>query len=304
MKKKGLVLFSGGLDSLLSVKLLLESNVQVTALIFKSCFWSIEKSEKKCKQLDIDYIIKDISEEHLQIVKKPQYGRGQGINPCIDCHLLMFKKAKRILDEEGFDFVVTGEVLGQRLFSQDKRAMELLKKESGLGGYLLRPLSAKLLETSIPEKKGWVDDEILLDIQGRTRRRQMDLAKKFDLNYPQPAGGCILTDLHFATELKKMFAKWPECNCNDINLLKTGRHFWNNQTLIVLGRNEGENKRLASLSDSEDVLVIPKNFPGPSALLRNPQHQPTSADANKAKKLILKYSKSEKIKTKRRYIET
>lgn len=294
--KKALVLTSGGLDSLLAIKLLLLSNIQVTGLVFRSCFFGTKKAEKGCVRLNIDCIIKDISKEHLEIVKNPVFGKGKGINPCIDCHLLMLKKAKKIKKEKNFDFVTTGEVLGQRPFSQNKKALEILKDQSNLNGYLVRPLSAKLLDKTIPEKKGWIDKKNLLDIQGRSRSRQMYLAEKYQIQYPQPAGGCILTDLHFANELKDMFLKWPNCKCEDINLLKLGRHFWKRKTLITLGRDEKENKRLEIIKKEKDIFVVPKNFPGPSALLRNPVSKVISKDVQKAQKLILKYSKENKIK--------
>ncbi len=299
--KKSLVLTSGGLDSLLAIKLLLLSNVQVTGLVFRSCFFGTKKAEKGCRQLNIDCVIKDISEEHLEIVKNPVFNKGKGINPCIDCHLLMLKKAKKIKKEKNFDFVATGEVLGQRPFSQNKKALEILKNQSNLDGCLLRPLSAKLLRKTIPEKKGWVDEKNLLNIQGRSRSRQIYLAEKHQIHYPQPAGGCILTDLHFATELKKMFLKWPNCRCEDINLLKLGRHFWERRTLITLGRNEKENKRLELIKKEKDKFVDPKNFPGPSALLRNLATKVISKDVKKARKLILKYSKENKMKSNPRF---
>jgi hypothetical protein len=184
--------------------------------------------------------------------------------------------------------VATGEVLGERPFSQNKKALQILTQESGLNGYLLRPLSAQLLPETIPEKKGWVDREKLLAIQGRGRYQQIELAKKWKLSFPQPAGGCILCEKVFGEKLKIMFKNWPSCNGDDVQLLKLGRHFWQGKNLIVLGRNEKENEELEKLAKKSDVLIIPKNFPGPTALIRGKKISKTTVKI--AKKRILKFS--------------
>lgn len=311
-----LVLFSGGLDSMLAVKLLQNQGVAVTAITFKSAFWEITKAEASAASLGIPLIVHDFSRDHLAMVKKPRYGYGAAANPCLDCHLLMLRFAHRYLKSGKinqntlgvymipppgwtrltpkvkppfFDFVATGEVLGQRPFSQHQRALSTLAKESGLDSLLLRPLSAKLLPETLPEKKGWVNREKLEAIQGRSRSRQIALAKKFGITrYPQPAGGCLLCERIFGTKLKEMFARWPDCTVDDVQLLRLGRHFWEDQILIVLGRNQAENEKLVEVKKKKDVLIIP-DTPGPTALIRGKKI--SEEVQTQAEKLIDRYTK-------------
>ncbi len=269
-KTKALFLFSGGLDSMVGVELLKKQYIDVTGLTFKSYFFDALQAKKAARQLGIKLKVVDFSKEHLKIVKSPRYGYGQSMNPCIDCHLLMLKFAKKIMKEEGFDFVATGEVLGERPMSQNKSALFLLEKESSLSGYLLRPLSAKLLAETIPEQKGLVRREKLLDISGRSRKRQIELAKKFKIKeYPAPAGGCLLTDLEFGKRLKELLKRCSRTSDSDIYLLRYGRHFWKKKTLLVVGRNEKENKAIKRLAQKGDILIEMENYPGPSVLLRH-----------------------------------
>jgi tRNA U34 2-thiouridine synthase MnmA/TrmU len=224
------------------------------------------------------------------MVKNPRYGYGKAINPCIDCHMLMLKKAKAIMKKGKFDFVATGEVLGERPMSQNKQALELIKKQSGLQSYLLRPLSAKLLAPTIPEKDGLVNGNKLLNISGRSRKRQIALAKKWGIKeYPTPAGGCLLTDLQFAQRLKELFIKWPDCQGNDVQLIKLGRHFWVDNNKIIVGRHEQENKEIKKLAQKGDILIEPKDFPGPTILIRG-KPKLSKESLIKAKELMLKYS--------------
>jgi len=286
-KVKCLALLSGGLDSILAVKILQKQGIKVTGLCFVSYFFDSESAQKAAKQLKVRLRIVDISDEHLEMVKKPCYGYGKNINPCIDCHLMMLKKAKAI---KGFDFIVTGEVLGERPMSQNRQALELLEKESGLDGYLLRPLSAQLLKSTIPEKEGVVDRDKLLNISGRNRKKQIDLAKKWGLkDYPTPSGGCLLTDPGFGKRLKELFNHWPDCAGDDVKLLKLGRHFWVKDVLIVVGRNEGENDKIKNLSLKDDAIIEP-NFPGPTILIRSKGNIPKKS-LEKANELMEKYSK-------------
>ncbi len=295
-KIKCLALLSGGLDSILAVKILQEQGIEVTGLCFVSYFFDSKSAEAAAKRLKIDLKIVDISDEHLEIVKNPRYGYGKNINPCIDCHLMMLRKAKEILFGNGRlsdsrpCFVATGEVLGERPMSQNKQALKLLERESGLNGYLLRPLSAQLLKPTIPEKDGMVDRSKLLDISGRSRKRQIDLAKKRGFkDYPTPSGGCLLTDLSFSKRLKELFGYWPNCAGNDIKLLKLGRHFWAKDAQIVVGRNEKENKEIKKLSQKDDVLIEP-DFPGPTILVRS-KGKILKKSLKKAEELMRKYSK-------------
>lgn len=289
-KIKALVLLSGGLDSILAVKVLEKQDIKVIGLTFKSYFFDTNNAQKAARQLKIPLKIIDFSKKHLAIVKRPDHGYGKAANPCLDCHLLMLKKAKQIMTVSNFDFVATGEVLGERPFSQNKAALLEITKKSGLGDRLLRPLSAAFLPLTFPEKKGWIDRKKLPAIKGRGRKIQLKLAQKYQIKkFPQPAGGCILTDKNFSQKLFVLFEKWPATAGVDVQLFRLGRHFWSGKTLIVLGRNQKENERLKKLALKKDVLVEPKNFPGPTALLRGKKITPILIQ--KAKNLILKYTK-------------
>lgn len=291
-KRKALLLFSGGLDSILAAKILKDQGIEVVGLTFRSYFFDERQAKKYAKQLGISLKIVDISEEHFEIVKNPKYGYGKSINPCIDCRVLMLKKAKEIMEKEGFDFVATGEVLGERPMSQNKKALKIVEKESGLEEYLLRPLSAKLLKPTISEKLGLVDRSRLLAIKGRSRKKQIELAKKFGLKYPQPSGGCILTDLNFGKKLKEVLEKRKNLDGNDIRLLRVGRHFWYKCFKIVVGRNKEENEILKKLARDGDVLVEIKNLKGPTTLVRKYCKKGRKKEAiEKAKELTRRYSK-------------
>ncbi len=264
-----LFLFSGGLDSLLGVKILQKQGIKVDLITFKSYFFDSKQAEKSAKDLKLGLKIVDFSQEHLSIVKHPRWGYGKNMNPCIDCHLLMLRKAKEIMEKEKYDFVATGEVLGERPMSQNKSILRMLEKRSGLEGYLLRPLSAKLLEPTILEKQGKICRDKLLALQGRSRKAQLELAQKWGLkNYPTPAGGCLLTDPGFSQRLKELFQKWPECSGEDIQLLKVGRHFWFDSNKIVVGRNKEENEKIKSFFRKGDYLLKLKSLPGPLTLVR------------------------------------
>jgi tRNA U34 2-thiouridine synthase MnmA/TrmU len=293
-KTKSLVLLSGGLDSILAVKLLLEQGIEVEAINFRTNFCGPSKARLAAKMLGVPLREVDIRQDFLAVLKKPKYGYGAGLNPCIDCHALMLKKAGEIMRAEGFDFVATGEVLGERPMSQHKRALKIVEKEADLEGYLLRPLSAKLLEPTIPEKDGRVDRKKLLDISGRSRKRQMELAARYHIkNYPTPAGGCALTQEGFARRLKNLMENKPNFDARDIDLVAIGRHFWSGGAQIILGRNQEENEILESAAGGKDALIKPQNFIGPATLLRGKKIG--EAEINKAKELIIKFSKKAKV---------
>jgi len=291
MRSKALLLFSGGLDSILASKVLLNQGIKVIPVYFKSYFFGPEIAKKSAKEIGLKLKVVDISKEHLKIVRKPKFGYGKSMNPCLDCHLLMLKKAKEIMKKEKYDFVATGEVLGERPMSQNIQALKILEEKSSLKGYLLRPLSAKLLEPTIPEKEGLVDRERLLKIQGRSRKEQIELAKKYKINnYPQPAGGCLLTDLEFGKKLKELFNIAKKIDKKDIELLKLGRHFLEKNHKIVVGRNEKENKEIKKLVKKGDILIEMKNYPGPLTLIRNYQGKIKEEIIEKAKNLTQYYS--------------
>jgi len=267
---RALVLFSGGLDSILAVLLLKEQNIEVVGICFSTPFFDCQKGEDIAKELKIKLIKKDISSKFWSILKKPVYGYGRNMNPCLDCHLLMLKEAKKLMKKVKADFVATGEVLGERPFSQNKNALDILAHKSGLEDLLLRPLSAKLLPLTIPEKKGWVDREKLLAIAGRRRIIQINLAQKWKIkNYPTPASGCLLTDPGYSFRLKRLLKIRPSLNINDAQLIKYGRFFIKDKSLIIIGRNNEENLIIKKMALDSDIIMQAAKFKGPTTLIRN-----------------------------------
>lgn len=264
-----LFLFSGGLDSILGVKLLQEQNIDIELLTFVSCFFDATQAQEAAQNLDMPLRVEDFSSEHLELVKNPPRGYGKNMNPCIDCHLMMMVKAKEIMDAEGFDFVATGEVVGERPMSQNRQMIDFMARKSGIGDKLLRPLSAKVLEPTAMEVEGKIDRDKLEDIAGRGRTRQLELVEKFGIKeFPTPAGGCALTDPGFSQRLRELFDKKPGCDFDDIELLKVGRNFWLGDNKLVIGRDRDENERIKELQQPNDYLFKIKNFPGPLGLLR------------------------------------
>jgi len=266
---RALVLLSGGLDSILAARIIQGQGIEVLGLHFISLFYKNRK-EVLAASLGIEVKEVDISEEFIGLVKGPRYGFGSHLNPCIDCKILMLRKAGDLLGELGASFVVTGEVFGQRPMSQNKNSLKLIEKKSGLEGLLLRPLSAKLLEETVPEKRGWVNRQGLLCISGRGRRDQMELAKELGIKeYGQPAGGCLLTDPEFSKRLKDLIAH-EGLSRQNIELLKLGRHFRiAPQTRLIVGRNQDENLKLENLAQDQDYLFMPgEDTAGPTSLGR------------------------------------
>ncbi|MFA6193773.1 MAG: tRNA 4-thiouridine(8) synthase ThiI [Parcubacteria group bacterium] len=287
---RALVLFSGGLDSILAVKILASQGIETTALVFTSYFFDAKPAEKSARENNIKLKIVDFSKKHFEIIKNPRYGRGVGMNPCIDCHLLMLKEAKKLVGPGKYCFLATGEVLGQRPMSQNFRALELIEKKAILAGKILRPLSAKVLPETEMEKSGMVDREKLLGISGRSRKEQIELAKKYNVKYyPTPAGGCILTDKEYSKKLRESLENIKKLEPSDFELLRIGRHFWEGNTKIILGRNHKENLILKKLAEKKDILIEPKDIPGPTALIRGKGSKET---LDCAKKLLLKYTKN------------
>jgi tRNA U34 2-thiouridine synthase MnmA/TrmU len=273
-KHQAIGLFSGGLDSILAVKLIQELDIEVSAIHFVTPFFSKKEDKDHIKKVadELGFKLKIIplAEDYVNMVKQPKFGYGKNINPCIDCKIFMFKKAKAMMEKMSADFIFTGEVLGERPMSQTTNSLNLIEKEAGLTGKLLRPLSGKLLEPTVPEKEGIFDRIQLLDIRGRSRKPQMSLAKKFGItNYPNPAGGCLLTDIHYTERLKDAFS-YEEDSLNDIELLKHGRHFrLPSKAKVVVGRNEQENRALEELVTKNDLIFTPTKVMGPLVILRN-----------------------------------
>jgi len=263
-KNKALILFSGGLDSILAARLLQEQGISITGINFSSPFFSNKNAVRFAKQLKIKLENIDLTKEkdfnqYLKIIKKPRFGCGSGVNPCIDCKIFMLKKAKSLMKRFKADFIATGAVLNERPMSQTKKSLLLIGKESGLKGKLLRPLSARLLSETIAEKKGIVNRDKLLNISGRSRKPQMQLAKKYRLEYPSPAGGCLLCENAFAAKLRDLFDNKKNIKSRDVEILKYGRHFRFGQSKIVVGRNESENKILLKLKNKSDYFFeVPK----------------------------------------------
>lgn len=278
MKPKAIALLSGGLDSTLAVKLMLDQGIEVVALNFITPFCNCTAKSSSCKheasrvarEFGIPIRVRSKGMEYLKIVENPKHGRGRGLNPCIDCRIFMHRAAKELMEEEGASFLVTGEVLGQRPMSQRRPALELIERESGTQGLILRPLSARHFEPTIAEREGWVDREKLLAIEGRSRKEQIRLAEDLGVtDYPCPAGVCLLTDADFAARLRDLFEHKPGYDLADVRLLRTGRHFRLRQGLkAVVGRDESENHVLERRDLDGETLFVSADFPGPSALTR------------------------------------
>jgi len=290
---KAVALFSGGLDSILAVKLIKEQGIEVIGVTFTAPFFDSKNAEVMAKKINLPLTVRDITDEHLKIVKNPKHGYGKNMNPCLDCHILMAKKAGDFMREKGAYFIISGEVLGERPMSQNKAALRVVDKESGYDGYMLRPLSAKLFPLTIPEEKGWVDRERLLAIQGRSRKIQLKLADKYDLkDFPTPAGGCLLTDATFSERLKALFKINSEPDANDLELLKYGRHFPMDDVLIIISRNQGENERLMELAKGSDLIFQVKGYPGPKTILRGKADKEI---LEKAARFTVRYGKAKDL---------
>ncbi len=275
---KAIALISGGLDSILAARIIKEQGVRVLPLNFKIPFCPRKKEGmpdnaiNSLVKLNLREELKvvDVSADFLGLLLEPKYGFGSNMNPCIDCKIFMLKKAKELMQSVDAQFVVTGEVLGQRPMSQHRRALNLIEKESGLAGLLLRPLCAGLLPETLPEQEGWIKRNRLFKFSGRTRRPQMGLAKEFNMeHYPNASGGCLLTDPGFSVRLRDLI-KYKGLSLENIGLLKLGRHFrLSENAKLIVGRNEEENKELEAASSCEDYLFMPDdNTAGPACLGR------------------------------------
>ncbi|MDH5788417.1 MAG: hypothetical protein OEZ40_09030, partial [Candidatus Bathyarchaeota archaeon] len=244
---KALGLLSGGLDSTLAVKLILDQSIEVETINFVTPFCLCKKggcgAPEVAKKFNVPLKIMSTGNDYLKIVRTPKHGYGRNMNPCIDCRIFMLKKAKKHAKEVNASFIFTGEVIGERPMSQHRKALKLIEKEAGLEGKILRPLSARLLPETEAEKKGWVNRETFMDIRGRSRKKQIALARKFAVaDYPCPAGGCLLTYKEFADKLRDLFEYKKRISLKDVQLLKSGRHFRYGKNKIVVGRNESENQ--------------------------------------------------------------
>jgi tRNA U34 2-thiouridine synthase MnmA/TrmU len=301
---KAIGLLSGGLDSTLAIKIMTDQGIDVIALNFTSPFCTCTKkgcrheASRVAEELDVKIKVVPVTDEYLKMVRSPKFGYGRNINPCIDCRILMLKKAKVYMEEIGAEFLFTGEVLGQRPMSQRKHQMELIEKEAGLNGLILRPLSAKSMKTTIPEKTGIVDRDKLLNISGRNRKPQIQMAEDFGFkDFNCPAGGCLLTQKQFANKLRDLFNHKKHVTMNDISLLKLGRHFRYSKNKIIVGRNEEENDSLLKRKQTTDYVFEVPDYGSPITILQGAK----TADAIEvASKLTARYSdcNGEKVKVK------
>jgi tRNA U34 2-thiouridine synthase MnmA/TrmU len=291
---KALSLFSGGLDSQLAVAIIKQQGVEVIGLHFTTPFFGgSQQLDQAAQDLGISLVEIDISGGYIpRVLLNPVYGYGKNFNPCIDCHAYMLNTAGKLLEEYNASFIITGEVVGQRPMSQNRSALNAVDKLSGYKGYVVRPLSGKLLDETIPEKEGWIDREQLLDISGRGRSRQIDLAKKYQLSdYPSPAGGCLLTESNFARRLRQMLQYISEPSARELQVLRLGRHFYlADGILLVVGRNRSENDRLVSMALASDLLLKTAERPGPLAVVRCLKNTVKRAELELAAAIVARYS--------------
>jgi tRNA-specific 2-thiouridylase len=274
---KAIILLSGGLDSTLAAELMSREGLELLAVNFKTPFCLCDRhssnlgcgsnARRVADALGIELKIINATKDFLEVLQKPAHGYGANMNPCIDCRILFFCKSRELMAEIGASFIITGEVLGQRPMSQFRRQMGLIERESGLAGLVVRPLSAKLLPPTTPEKMRWISRERMLDIAGRSRKPQMALAKDLGINdYPCSAGGCLLTDPQFARRIRDLI-RHDELDMQNINLLKAGRYFRLSESAkLIVGRDENENNMLASLARDGDFVFGPATFNGPIAV--------------------------------------
>ncbi len=266
---RALGLCSGGLDSMLAALVLKDQNIDVIWVSFETPFFDAKAARKASEQTGIPLIVKDITDTYMQMMKAPKAGFGKNMNPCMDCHAMMFATAGAMMQELGADFLFSGEVAGQRPKSQTKNALRYVEKNSGFDGYILRPLSAGILPETMAEQKGLVDRSRLLTISGRGRKIQTEMAKQYGIKeFPSPAGGCLLTDKGYSQRLRDLLFIQ---NCEEpsqLHLLRYGRHFRIDSTSkLTVGRNKGENKRIMNLYDPKThIRLRSAHLPGPDAL--------------------------------------
>jgi tRNA-specific 2-thiouridylase len=300
MRAKALALFSGGLDSMLAARLVMEQGIEVVALQFITPFFGYKnkgREEEAAREFfgkfGVRATIIDISAEYISMIRHPRYGYGKNFNPCVDCKIFMMGKAKALMEELGADFIISGEVLGQRPMSQRRDAMRTVERESGLDGYLLRPLSAKLLKPTTAEERGLIDREMLLDISGRSRKRQMELAERFGISdYPTPAGGCMLTDPILSKRIELLLKGDGDVGVEEVRLLSLGRHFRLPGGMLYVGRNEKDNQGIAALAGPGDHTLRARDFPGPVSLFRG---SPSAEDLAAAARITARYCDAKRV---------
>ena len=273
---KALGLLSGGLDSTLAVKIILERGFDVEALNFVTPFCLCRKggcgAAEAAKTFNIPLKMVSAGTDYLRIIRNPRYGYGKNMNPCVDCRIFMLKRAKKYAKVIGAEFIFTGEVLGQRPMSQHRGALDLIERKAGLKGKIVRPLSGKLLPKTEAEEKGLVKEEAMLDISGRSRKRQLELFEEFNItNYPCAGGGCLLTDKEFANKLRDVFQHKKRVTIKEVNALKVGRHFRFGENKIIVGRNEAENGILLRTKKKTEYYFEVPDCGSPTTILQGPK---------------------------------
>ena len=283
-------MISGGLDSILAARIIKEQGIDVIGICFKSYFFNEKNAQRMTEQIGIRLEVVDFSKEHFEMVKNPKHGFGKNMNPCIDCHAMMMNYAGELLKKFEADFIITGEVLNQRPMSQNKQALNTVKKESGFSDKILRPLCALNLEPTEMEKNGLVDRSKLLNISGRSRKIQMELAEKYGIkDYPSPAGGCKLTEPNYAIRLKDALTRNEDLSEKEIELLKYGRHFISeDNTKLIVTRNGEEGEQIKSLLDENDTVFLASKFNGPTGIISGSY---TEKDKELISKIVARYGK-------------
>jgi len=301
MQRTAIALFSGGLDSTLAIRLMQVQGIDVQAIHFTSPFFGVSPdsdcgkydARRAAEMIGVPLTIQNLGEEYLEMLRKPSHGYGKAVNPCIDCHAYFLRKAKELMLSSGADFVITGEVLGQRPKSQRRDALAIVERDGELQGLLLRPLSAKLLPLTIPEKEGWVDREQLPSIKGRSRKLQIQLAAELGVKeYPNPAGGCLLTELSYESKVRDIFDHSEKLKARDFRMLRIGRHFrLDGSTRLIIGRDNKENDLLFESRKEGETAFRWDEGGSPLGLLIghvSPEKLETAA------RILLRYTRCEK----------
>jgi tRNA-specific 2-thiouridylase len=298
LMSRAIAMISGGLDSILAAKLIKEQGIEVIGICFTSHFFGADNAIRMANQIGIELKVIDFSEAHFSMVKNPKHGYGKNVNPCVDCHAMMMNYSGHLLEKLDADFIITGEVLNQRPMSQNRSALDVVKNESGFKDKILRPLCAKNLNVTKMESEGLVDRERLLDIKGRSRKSQIELAKTWGIvDYPSPAGGCKLTEPNYGKRLKELMEYKEEITSIDLEMLKIGRHFRvTKEAKIISTRDESEAKDIKSFLSEKDMVFLTKDFNGSLVVIVG---DATTEDIEFAAKIAARYSKgmNEKIIT-------